>query len=216
MTDRWGWQPTARMRDGLPTWSWRAAPAGLVTRRQMRAQGLAPGGAQPVARVTCRRGRRQAYLYDPGELVAKRVATPAQLGAVAKAVRARRWCPSGAHYADYCIPTSLGECVECHYGEPATSETATESVESVEPAGAVAGAGIAAGAPADAAQERGGLAGEAVSRARDSVWRARTAAHDTGRFDAGEADQGWRRDSAGGDDLTDSRTDGGLVHEEVA
>lgn len=117
MTQRWGWQPTARMLGGLPTWAWRCAPPGLLTRRQMRAAGLAPGGAEPVAQVICKRGRRKAYLYDPAELVPKRTPSPAQLQAVAKATKARRWCPTGAHYADYCIPTSLGECVECHYSD---------------------------------------------------------------------------------------------------
>jgi hypothetical protein len=120
MTARWGWQPFAWWEDGLPTWSWRGAPGGLVTRRQMRARGLAPGGAAPVARVVCRRGARWAYLYDPTELVAKREATAAQWVAVATAIAARRWCPTGGHYVDYCVPTSLGECVACHYREDTT------------------------------------------------------------------------------------------------
>jgi hypothetical protein len=119
MTARCGWQPFAWWEDGLPTWSWRCAPAGLVTRRQMRACGLAPGGAAPVAQVVCRRGARRGYLYDPAELVVKRVATAAQWVAVATAIAARRWCPSGGHYVDYCVPTSLGECVACHYREDA-------------------------------------------------------------------------------------------------
>jgi hypothetical protein len=132
MTARWGWQPFAWWEDGLPTWSWRGAPGGLVTRRQMRARGLAPGGAAPVARVVCRRGARWAYLYDPTELVAKRVATAAQWVAVATAIAARRWCPSGGHYVDYCVPTSLGECVACHYRtRAAVGEQSRERVESV-------------------------------------------------------------------------------------
>ena len=60
VTHRWGWQPTAWLQNGLPTWAWRGAPSGLVTRRQMRELGLAPGGAQPVAQVVCRRGHRRA------------------------------------------------------------------------------------------------------------------------------------------------------------
>ena len=119
MTGRWGWQPTAWMQEGLPTWRWRGAPGGLVTRRQMRELGLAPGGADPVARVVCRRGRRWAWLYDRAELVAKRVPTPAQLVAVAGALAARRWCPRCRRDVGYCVPTSLGECVSCHYPDPA-------------------------------------------------------------------------------------------------
>lgn len=118
MTRRWGWQPTAWLRDGLPTWRWRNAPTGLVTRRQMRDQGLAPGGAQPVAQVVCRRGSRRAWLYDPAELAPKRVPTPAQLAAVAAALAARRWCPTCRHDVGYCIPTSLGQCVSCAFPDP--------------------------------------------------------------------------------------------------
>lgn len=91
MTDRWGWQPTAWMEAGLPTW--RCAPAGLISRRQMWAANLAPGGAYPVARVVCRAGRRWALLYDPADCVPKRTPTPAQLIAVSKMNAARRWCP---------------------------------------------------------------------------------------------------------------------------
>ena len=114
-TQRWGWQPLAWMEAGLPTWRWRVAPAGLLSRRQMRAAGLAPGGAQPVARVVCRSGRarRVAYLYDPAELAPKRVATAAQLVAVGKALAARRWCSKCLRDVGYTVPTSLGCCVDC-------------------------------------------------------------------------------------------------------
>lgn len=118
VTEQWGWQPTAWLANGLPTWRWRSAPAGLVTRRQMRELGLAPGGAQPVAQIVCRRGRRRAWLYDRGALVAKRIPTPAQLVAVNAALAARRWCPTCARDVGYCIPTSLGECADCHYLDP--------------------------------------------------------------------------------------------------
>lgn len=114
-TERWGYQPAAWLEAGLPTWAWRCAPKGLVTRRQMRAAGLAPGGAEPIAAIVCRRGRRRAYLYDPAECVRKRTASPAQLIAVGKAIAARRWCPSCELDAGYCIPTSLGMCIECAY-----------------------------------------------------------------------------------------------------
>jgi hypothetical protein len=111
---RWGWQPYAWIAHGLPTFGWREAPAGLVTRRQMRAAGLAPGGAQPVARIECRRGRRWANLYDPAELAPKRAATAAQLVAVGAALAARRRCPACGRDAGYTIPTSLGMCLTCH------------------------------------------------------------------------------------------------------
>lgn len=68
---------------------WKAAPSHLKTRRQLRAAGLAPGGHAPVAQTeTKRRGRRLlAYLYDVRLAVPKRTASPAQLLAVAKAIR---------------------------------------------------------------------------------------------------------------------------------
>lgn len=113
MTERWGWQPTAWIQDGLPTWRWRAAPAGLLTRRQMRAAGRRPGGTDPIAMVVCRRGRRRALLWDGRQLPAKRDPSPAQLGALARAMAARRRCPACRRDAGYCIPRSLGCCLDC-------------------------------------------------------------------------------------------------------
>ncbi len=71
---------------------WKMAPAHLMTRRQLRAAGLAPGGHAPVAQTeTKRRGRRiLTFLYDSRIAVPKRTATPAQLSAIKKAIRERR------------------------------------------------------------------------------------------------------------------------------
>lgn len=124
MTDRWGLQPFAWIEGGLITWSWQGAPAGLVTRRQMRALGLAPGGAQIVGQIIFRGGTRKAYLYDRAELVPKRIPTPAQLEALKKALAARRWCPSCQRDAGYCLPTSIGKCVDCAYPELAEADQA--------------------------------------------------------------------------------------------
>lgn len=122
MTERWGWQPLAWEQNGLPTWRYGWAPRGLLTRRQMRAQGLAPGGAIPVAQVVVRVQRRhrhevRARLWDRGQLVAKRTASPAQLVALEHAMAARRWCPSCSHDVGYCIPTSLGQCAACAFAD---------------------------------------------------------------------------------------------------
>lgn len=70
---------------------WGLAPAHLKTRRQLRAAGRSPGH-EPVARmVRTRRGRTFfAHLFDLGKTTPKRTATPAQLEAVAKAVRERQ------------------------------------------------------------------------------------------------------------------------------
>lgn len=109
---------------GLPTWPHGHAPAHLATRRQLRIVGLAPGGQEPAGQVmwlsrktpgsTSRELREQfALLYDLDKAVPKRSATPAVLKAVSKALAARRTCPTCHIERDYCIPLSLGECLEC-------------------------------------------------------------------------------------------------------
>ena len=125
MTQRWGWQPLAWEQNGLPSWSWRKAPRGLLTRRQMRAEGLAPGGAWPVGQLVFHHRRREvrALLYDRGELVPKRVPSAAQLAALGRALAARRRCPDCGRDVGYCIPTSLGCCVDCAYPDLATDDS---------------------------------------------------------------------------------------------
>ncbi|MFG2194971.1 RRQRL motif-containing zinc-binding protein [Streptomyces sp. NPDC048639] len=108
-------------RYGLPTYPWRFAPAGLATRRQLRARGLRPGG-QPIAaqvmRANCRRGGAQvAYLYRIDRAKPVRPMTLRKTVALAKAMTARRTCPTCQRDAGYVIPTSLGMCVPCAYPE---------------------------------------------------------------------------------------------------
>ncbi len=128
MTERWGWQPLCWEQNGLPTWKFAHAPAGLLTRRQMRDAGYAPGGAAPVGQVVFHRGRREvrALLWDRADLVTKRVPSSAQLVALAKAMAARRWCPSCRADVGYCISTVLGECTDCAFPN---LTTATETEE---------------------------------------------------------------------------------------
>jgi hypothetical protein len=100
-------------RFGLPTYPYRWAPKGLLTTRQLRARGLRPGGQQPAAQILWRRGKRVAYLYLASLALPKRTATPAQLAAIAAALRARRTCPACSQEKTYCIPTSRGICNDC-------------------------------------------------------------------------------------------------------
>jgi hypothetical protein len=66
-----------------------------------------------------RRKDAVAYLYSISAAKPKRVSTAAQLEAVGRALAARRICRTCGHDAGYCIPTSLGECIDCHYaGSP--------------------------------------------------------------------------------------------------
>ena len=105
-------------RYGIPTFIWRGAPPGYATRRQLREHGLCPGG-QPVAAQVLWAGvggTRVAYLFRLDLARPKRTATPAVLTALAKAMRARRTCPTCRRVRPYFIPHSLGECLTCHDG----------------------------------------------------------------------------------------------------
>jgi hypothetical protein len=119
------WDPEGKVY-GIPTYWWRGAPEGLATRRQLRLLGLCPGGREPVAQVLWMRRRKDAvaYLYSIAAAKPRRVPTPAQLEAVGKALTARRTCPTCRQDVGYCIPTSLGECIDCHYTDHSQTGTA--------------------------------------------------------------------------------------------
>ncbi|MER6216422.1 RRQRL motif-containing zinc-binding protein [Streptomyces sp. NPDC001674] len=105
---------------GIPVYSWRLAPDGLATRRQLRAAGLRPGGQDVVAqleRPRYRRGPLTAYLYRVDLAKPVRQMTPGKAAALAKANTARRTCPECCTDAGYVIPASLGMCVPCAYPE---------------------------------------------------------------------------------------------------
>src|SRR5713226_936970 len=95
-------------RHGLPTYPYHWAPKGLYTTRQLRARGLRPGGQQIAAQILWRNRKRPrvAYLYREDLAKPKRTATPAQLIAIVKALRARRTCPACGQEKDYYIPRS--------------------------------------------------------------------------------------------------------------
>ncbi|MEV1085407.1 RRQRL motif-containing zinc-binding protein [Streptomyces sp. NPDC050211] len=102
---------------GVPTYPWRLAPAGLATRRQLRALGLRPGG-QPIAAQVMRVNRRTggvrvAYLYREDLAKPVRPMTSRKWGALALAMLARRTCPRCLLDVGYCIPRSYGICGMC-------------------------------------------------------------------------------------------------------
>lgn len=108
------WDPDGE-RHGLPTYPWRLAPAGLATRRQLRTQGLRPGGQEPVAQILCRRGQRVAYLYEVARAKPVRPMTDARRRALARAMKARRTCPKCHVTYDFCLPLrTLGSCLPCY------------------------------------------------------------------------------------------------------
>ena len=102
-------------RYGLPTYPYHCAPGGLATIRQLRDQGLRPGGQPAAAQILWRRRKRliTAYLYRIDLAKPKRQATPAQLAAIGKALAARRICPTCQTEKDYYIPLSTGQCNDC-------------------------------------------------------------------------------------------------------
>jgi hypothetical protein len=107
-------------RHGIPTWPWGMAPGHLMTRRQLAACDLRPGGQPVIAQVlwysrrhTTRVHVRAAYLYDVHLARPKRTATPAQLAALDKALKARRTCPVCGRDAGYVLPRRLGTCLDC-------------------------------------------------------------------------------------------------------
>ncbi|MYW01113.1 RRQRL motif-containing zinc-binding protein [Streptomyces sp. SID3343] len=113
------WDPTGA-RYGTPTYPWRSAPDGLMTRRQLRAEGLRPGGQDPAAQLMWQsraRGLRVAYLYRVDRARTVRPMTPGRHRALAAAMTARRTCPTCRADAGYVIPTSLGCCVACAHPE---------------------------------------------------------------------------------------------------
>jgi hypothetical protein len=110
----------AGQRHGLPTFPFHSAPAGLATRRQLRAAGLRPNGQPVFAQILWRHRKqvRNAYLYRLDLAAPKRTATPAQLAAVAKALLARRRCRCCGITRTYYIPRSTGACLDCEPGGP--------------------------------------------------------------------------------------------------
>ncbi|MDD9378899.1 hypothetical protein M8Z33_19990 [Streptomyces sp. ZAF1911] len=119
------WDPRGE-RFGTPTYPWNLAPLGLATRRQLREQGLRPGGQDVVAQVLWHSNRyrrpgtpgiRAAHLYEIGQAKPVRPMTPAKTAALAKANAARRTCPACRRDAGYVIPASLGMCIPCAYPE---------------------------------------------------------------------------------------------------
>ena len=91
----------------------RWAPAGLATRRQLRAMRMCPGGQEPYALLVWRNGQAVGVAVPARPRPPSRVPSPAQLNALDKAMQARRTCQLCRPVTDYCIPTSDGRCDDC-------------------------------------------------------------------------------------------------------
>ncbi|PYC80586.1 hypothetical protein C7C46_12360 [Streptomyces tateyamensis] len=105
----------------MPTYPRKLAPEGLLTRRQLRARGLRPGGQDVVAQVGWRsrlsRGAPVfAYLYRLDLARPVRPMSEAKRAALDCANRARRLCPACGRDAGYVLPAAIGTCVPCADG----------------------------------------------------------------------------------------------------
>ncbi|GAA1140194.1 hypothetical protein F4556_003409 [Kitasatospora gansuensis] len=107
----------------LPTYRWRQAPDGLLTRRQLRARGLRPNGQDVAAQIQWRSrfgGTGLALLYRPELASPVREMTPRRRAALAAANRARRMCPDCGRDAGYVLPVRYGTCIPCADGTELT------------------------------------------------------------------------------------------------
>lgn len=112
-----GRQVPGAQRGDLPVFRFRQAPAGLATKRQLRAMGKRPGGQDITALIEWRRGRRWAGLYRIDLAQPVRPVTEAQRAAIAAALAARRTCRSCGQDAGYYLPRSIRQCWPCHVAE---------------------------------------------------------------------------------------------------
>ncbi|MFD7811130.1 RRQRL motif-containing zinc-binding protein, partial [Streptomyces cellulosae] len=95
----------------LPVFRWRLAPDGYATRRQLRAQGLRPGGqdvAAQLERPRRRRGPLVAYLYRVDLAVPVRPMTPARRAAGGQAHPPPPLGAPGGRDAGYVVPPTRG------------------------------------------------------------------------------------------------------------
>jgi hypothetical protein len=103
-----------RRRGDLLVFGFRQAPAGLATRRQLRAMGCRPAGHDITAVIEWRRGRRWAGLYRIDQAAPVRPMTPARRAALDRAMAARRTCRRCGLDAGFCLPTSARQCWHCY------------------------------------------------------------------------------------------------------
>ena len=110
------------LRFGMPTYPYRSAPAGWLTRRQLRAKDLRPGGPAP-GRAGPVEAPRQAAPGQPVPRIAGAAGAADDAGEVrgaGRALVARCTCPRCGRVMRYCIPVSVGWCNDCDRGAPVT------------------------------------------------------------------------------------------------
>lgn len=114
--------------DGLPVFGFRgrpgAVPAGLCTRRQLRAKGLRPESPYPVALLWFRhvkpyRRSELCELFREETAVPVRAMTPAMWKAHDAAMRARRFCQDPGHLTevDHVVRGPRKQCLPCFFAD---------------------------------------------------------------------------------------------------
>lgn len=111
-------------RGDLLVFGFRQAPAGLATKRQLRAMGKRPGGQDITAVIEWRHGRRWAGLYRIDLARPVRPCTPNKRAALGKANAARRTCRSCHLDAGYYLPRSIRQCWPCYQASHPTDAAA--------------------------------------------------------------------------------------------
>ncbi|TWD81651.1 hypothetical protein FB561_2771 [Kribbella amoyensis] len=191
-----------RVRDGVPEFGFGQAPAGLSTRRQLRAKGLCRGGQEPFGRLVWKRQQRFAWLYVDAHAKPKRTATEAQLAAVEKALAARKVCAECGP-VEHFVRTSDQLCGDCHADgvQPGQNGAATwralhdwTTDHNDGPEGAAADADPAAEASAAVAQAAAAVEQAAAERrARDETARAVERDEKLARWHADDTDRAQER-----------------------
>ncbi|MFE2473138.1 RRQRL motif-containing zinc-binding protein [Streptomyces mirabilis] len=118
----------------LPEFDRTAVPENLLTRRQLRDQGLSPGGQDPVAVLRCKycsyrpdqscNHPTRAWLWRRDLAKPKRVPTLAQEWALGRAMAARQTCPLCLRRYFVCLPLrTKGSCDACFEGYEPSPDT---------------------------------------------------------------------------------------------
>jgi DNA polymerase III subunit epsilon len=98
---------------GLPVYQWQTAPANLMTRKQLRAEKLKPGG--PVRGYLPGKDFALYELFDKGEAVAVRPVSEKQAAALAKGREhaGERKCPTCGLWTPVQLISRKGQCYSC-------------------------------------------------------------------------------------------------------
>jgi len=114
-------------RDGLPWWGWGEAPAGLVTKTQLREQGLRRSRGQcAVGLLVFRKhgcGEQVAQLFEVDEAIESRPMSPRWRAAIERACQAHKVCRGCGREFQHYLSSKTWRCWPCmektgDFGQP--------------------------------------------------------------------------------------------------